>query len=325
MRCMNRRQFLGSALAAAAIGAGPVITAADGEIPRRNFGRTKEKISAIGVGGYHVGIPKDEQVSIRLVRTCLDAGVSFLDNAWEYHGGRSEEVMGKALRDGYRKKAFLMTKHHGRDKKTAMAHLEDSLRRLQTDVIDLWQFHEVVWEDDPEKIFAPGGGIEAAVAARKQGKVRYLGFTGHKSPGIHRRMLEMGFEWDAVQMPLNALDASFQSFQRNILPLLNKRGIACIAMKNMASGAIVRNNVMTPEECLRYALSLPASVVLSGMDSLELMEKNLATARSFRPLSREEMAALETRTLQAAMSGKIELYKTTMAFDGPVGRKQHNL
>lgn len=319
---LNRRQFLGSALAGAAA---LRLTAAEGEIPYRTFGKTGEKVSLIGVGGYHAAVPKDEEVSIRLIRTCLDAGVNFLDNAWEYHNGRAEEVMGKALRDGYRKRAFLMTKHHGRDKKTAMAHLEDSLRRLQTDVIDLWQFHEVVWEDEPDKIFAPGGGIEAAMQAKKDGKARYIGFTGHKSPGIHRRMLEKGFDWDAVQMPLNALDANFQSFQRNILPLLNQRGIAVIAMKNMASGLILRSNVMAPGECLRYAMSLPVSVVLSGMDSLEVMEKNLAMVRSFTPMNREEMAALETRTLEAAMSGKIEIYKTTMAFDGGVGRRQHNL
>jgi predicted aldo/keto reductase-like oxidoreductase len=247
-----------------------------------------------------------------------------MDNAWEYHGGVSEERMGKAL-VGRRDKVFLMTKHHGRDRKTAMEHLEDSLRRLRTDVIDLWQFHEIVYDADPDMIFAPGGGIEAADLAKKQGKVRYIGFTGHKHHQHHLKMLAYDYPWDAVQMPLNILDGSFESFEKWVLPVLVKRGIGVLAMKTRASGAIVREQVATPEECWRYVTGLPISTVVSGMETIELLRDNLRLARTLQPMSAAEMAAIRERTREVALKGTIERFKTTTAFDGPVGRKLHGV
>jgi predicted aldo/keto reductase-like oxidoreductase len=279
----------------------------------------------LGLGGHHAGRGRDDAKSVRLIRKAIDLGVTFLDNAWEYHDGRAEEVMGKALRDGYRDRAFLMTKHHGRDKKTAMQHLEDSLRRLQTDVIDLWQFHEIVYDKDPEMIFAPGGGIEAAELAKKQGKVRFIGFTGHRSPMLHLKMLAYGYPWDAVQMPMNVFDAHHKSFQQHVLPILVRRDIGVIAMKTMASGYVLRAGVATPAEALNYVWSQPVSTIVSGMESEALLEANVATARAFRPMSAEAQAKLLAKTKEAALTGQFEPFKTAPNYDGPIGRKLHGV
>lgn len=322
----NRREFLATTVAgavAAGVGASQA-TAAVGSsgMPMRPLGNTGERVSLLCVGGHHIGrADLDEAASIRIMQEAIDEGATFMDNAWEYHNGRSEELMGKALQ-GRRDKAFVMTKHHGRDRKTAMKHLEDSLRRLRTDVIDLWQFHECVYENDPDLIFARGGGVEAADLAKKQGKVRYVGFTGHKSPFIHLKMLAYGYPFDAVQMPLNILDGSFRSFEKWVLPVLVKRGIGVVAMKTRASGSILSNNLATPDECWRYVAALPVSTIVSGMESLELLRDNLRMVRTLKPMTPDEMAAVRTRTHAVAMAGENELFKTTNRFDGAIGRAQ---
>ncbi len=324
----TRRDFLKrTAYGFCAIGAlSPAWAAAgDAGIPTRPLGSTGLKVSLLGLGGHHIGQIKDDAESVRLIRRAIDMGVTFLDNAWEYHNGRSEELMGKALADGYRNKVVLMTKHHGRDRKTAMAHLEDSLRRLHTDVIDLWQFHEVVYDKDPEMIFAVGGGIEAADLARKQGKVRFIGFTGHRDPLLHLKMLAYGYPWDAVQMPLNVLDPHFKSFQAHVLPILVRRNIGVIAMKTMGSGYVLRANVATPEEALRYVWSQPVSTIVSGMQSAQLLETNVALARRFQPMSEPEQTALLAKTKEAGLTGKFEPFKTAPNFDGPIGRRLHGI
>ncbi|MGI6457466.1 MAG: aldo/keto reductase [bacterium] len=295
------------------------------EMPQREFGKTGEKASLLGLGGHHIGQIRDDRESIALIREAIDLGVTFMDNAWEYHNGRSEELMGRALQDGYREKVFLMTKHHGRDRKTAMQHLEDSLRRLKTDVIDLWQFHEVVYDEDPRMIFAKDGGIEAAEEAKKQGKVRYIGFTGHKNPDHFKAMLNYDFQWDAVQMPLNVLDAHFRSFEKNILPILTERGIAPLAMKTLASGFLLKAGVVKPEEALRYSLSLPIATAISGMQNREVLHKNVEIVKNFEPLSEEEKQEILNKTRQVAQAGEFEPFKTTRMFDGSVGRKLHGV
>lgn len=330
MQCHHptRRDFIRQAiLGICAASVAPSVWSLSGdEIPKRLLGGTGEKVSILGLGGHHIGRIRDDQDSIRLIRAAIDMGVTFMDNAWEYHRGRSEELMGKALRDGYRKKVFLMTKHHGRrDTKVAMQHLEDSLRRLQTEVIDLWQFHEVVYENDPDMIFAKGGAIEAAEQAKKQGKVRYVGFTGHKHPKIHLEMLKHDYPWDAVQMPLSLLDAHFRSFEKNVVPVLLKRNMGVIAMKTMASGQLLRATSATPKEALEYVWSLPVSTIVSGMDSMELLQANAKVAREFKPLSEEAKRMLLDKTRQAAADGKHEPFKTTRNFDGPVGRRIHGI
>ena len=326
----TRRRFLqssvsgiaGASLAGSLLGTGDASAESNG-IPYRRFGKTKEKVSLLGVGGYHIGVPEESE-GIRIVQEAIDNGVNFLDNAWEYHQGESERRMGKAL-VGRRDKAFLMTKHHGRDKKTAMEHLEDSLRRLKTDRLDLWMFHECVYDDDPDMIFASGGGIEAAELAKKQGKVRYIGFTGHKWPRIHLKFLAYEYPWDAVLMPLNILDGNYRSFGKWVLPVLNQRGIAPLAMKTRASGAILTAKAATVEECWRYVTALPVSTVVSGMDSLTILRKNLKLARELGPMSGEEREAILKRTRAFAMNGKHELFKSTNRFDGSVGRKLHGV
>ena len=302
-----------------------LVASAQADIPTRPLGRTGVHVSMLGLGGHHIGRIRDDNQSIRLIRKAVDRGVTFLDNAWEYHNGRSEELMGKALAGGYRARAFLMTKHHGRDKKTAMEHLEDSLRRLRTDVIDLWQFHEVVYEDDPEMIFAVGGGIEAADLAKKQGKVRFIGFTGHRDPVLHLKMLAYGYPWDAVQMPMNVFDPHFKSFQKNVLPILVRRNIGVIAMKTLASGHVLRANVVTPKQALDYIWSQPVSTIVSGMDSEQLLETNAGLAGAFKPIGRTEELRLLARTKDAGMTGDYEPFKTPPNFDGPIGRKLHGL
>ena len=291
-----------------------------GEILRRTLGRTGEKVSMVGLGGYHIGNQSDENESIRIIRAALDGGINFLDNCWDYNGGQSEVRMGKALRDGYRQKAFLMTKIDGRDARTANSQLEESLRRLQTDHIDLLQFHEVIRINDPERIFAPGGGLEAIVKAKQAGRVRYIGFTGHKSPEIHRHMLEVAdqhnFTFDTVQMPLNVMDAHFDSFEKIVLPILVRKNIGVLGMKPMGSKVILDSNAVTAVECLHYAMSLPTSVVITGCDSMDILQQALKVAREFQPLTDTERTALLAKTVAPAKNGQYELYKTSHNFDG---------
>jgi len=320
---VTRREFLGLAVAATcAAGAEKLAWAVDTKtgMTYRNLGRTGEKVSMMGLGGYHIGNQKDEQESIRIIRTAIDNGVNFLDNCWDYNGGESEVRMGKALRDGYRQRAFLMTKIDGRTRSSATQQLEESLRRLQTDHIDLLQFHEIIRMEDPERVFAAGAGMEAVVEAQKAGKVRYIGFTGHKSPDMHLKMLDTAdahqFHFDAVQMPLNVMDAHFNSFGKKVLPVLVKKEIGVLGMKPMGSGMILRSNVVQPVECLHYAMNLPTSVVITGCDSLEILESSLQAARTFRPMSVTEVAGLLAKTMESARDGKYEGYKTTNNFDG---------
>jgi len=289
-------------------------------IPYRRLGRTGEMVSLIGIGGYHLGRQADEEETIRIVRTALDNGINFLDNCWDYNGGASELRMGKALRDGYRDQAFLMTKIDGRSKASATQQIEESLRRLQTDRIDLMQFHEVIRMSDPERVFGPDGALEAVLAAQGAGKIRYIGFTGHKSPAIHLMMLETarqhGFTFDAVQMPLNVMDAHYDSFARQVVPVLVEHDIGVLGMKPMGDPFVLVSGTVTAIECLHYAMNLPTSVVITGCDSLPVLEQALRAARTFRPLSEAAVAGLLVRTAQAAREGKYELYKTTHHFDG---------
>ena len=294
--------------------------ATDASIPTRTLGRSGEKVSMVGLGGFHIGMQSDEQESIRIIRTALDSGINFLDNCWDYNAGQSEIRMGKALRDGYRPKAFLMTKIDGRTKKAATQQIEESLRRLQTDRIDLLQFHEIIRDTDPDRVFAEGGGMEAALEAKKQGKVRYIGFTGHKSPDIHLKMLQTAsahqFTFDAVQMPLNVMDAHYESFEKKVLPVLVKDGIGVLGMKPMGDEIILRSQTTTPLECLHYAMNLPTSVVITGCDSLKILQQALDAARSFKPMNREEVTSLLARSAPAATEGAYERYKTSHDFDG---------
>ncbi len=297
------------------------------KIPRKPFGRTKEKLSVIGLGGYSLGDAPSLKEAIAIVHEAIDAGVNFFDNAWEYHDGKSEEWMGQALK-GRRDKVFLMTKvcTHGRDKKVGLRQLEESLKRLQTDHLDLWQIHECVYDNDPERHFAKGGVIEALDEAKKAGKVRYVGFTGHKNPAIHLKMLSYDYPFDSVQMPLNAFDASYRSFQKYVLPEINKRGMAALGMKSLGgNGQPIIKGVATVEEALRYAMSLPVATTISGIDSLAVLRQNLAIARGFQPMTPDEMETLSKRCAQAAGDGHLELYKSTMKYDGDVGREQHGL
>jgi aryl-alcohol dehydrogenase-like predicted oxidoreductase len=289
-------------------------------IARRRLGRTGVEVSMLGLGGHHIGRPRQEAEGIRLVRMALDNGIDFLDNCWDYNEGRSEEWMGKALRDGYRQRAFLMTKLDGQTAQAARAQLEQSLRRLQTDVIDLVQMHEIIRPDDPERCFAPGGAMEALVEARAAGKLRFIGFTGHKDPAMHLHMLEVGFQhgftFDAVQMPLNLMDAHFRSFEREVLPVLQQHDIGVLGMKAMGDGLLLKSKTVTPRECLRYALSLPTSVVITGCERVEILEQALDVGRTFQPLSDDERQALLARTAAAAARGEFERFKTTGEFDG---------
>jgi len=327
----NRREFLekmtiGVAGVSAAVSATTLIpqaiAAATGDMPYRTLGRSGEKLSLLGLGGYHLGIQNDEQESIRIIRTAIDNGVNFLDNCWDYNGGASEVRMGKALRDGYRQKAFLMTKFDGQIKDVAAQQIDESLRRLQTDTIDLMQFHEVIRPGDPDRIFGPGGSFEAAVAAKKAGKIRYIGFTGHKDPDIHLKMLDVashhGFTFDTVQMPLNVMDMHFKSFAHKVVPVLVEHGIGVLGMKSMGDGEVLKSKTVTPIECLHYAMSLPTSVVINGCDSLERLEQGLHAARTFRPLTQKDLDSLSARTAAAGRAGQFEPFKTSTMFDGTV-------
>ena len=337
---VDRRRFLQAGLASAgAVAAGPLLhssaaaaaaplamtnTGPD-QIPRKPLGRTGEQVSIIGLGGYHLGTLRSLDDAVRIVQEAVDAGVTFFDNAWEYNDHRSEEWMGRALQ-GRRDKVFLTTKvcTHGRDKTVAMQQLEESLKRLRTDHLDLWQVHEVVYENDPDLHFAKGGVIEALDEAKKQGKVRFVGFTGHKNPAIHLKMLAHNYPFDTVQMPLNCFDGTYRSFEQQVLPELERRGIAALGMKSLGGdGQPILHGVVGAEEALRYAMSLPVATTISGIDSLAVLRQNLAIARGFKPMTPEEMQALRQRCASFAGDGHLELYKSTKKYDGGVGREQH--
>jgi uncharacterized protein len=291
-----------------------------GEMRYRQLGRTGEQVSVIGLGGHHIGRQKEEKDSIQIIRAAIDAGINFMDNCWDYHDGVSEIRMGKALKDGYRKKVFLMTKIDGRTKEEAARQIDQSLKRLQTDAVDLLQHHEVLRLDDPDRIFAEGGAQEAVVQAQKAGKIRFIGFTGHKDPLVHLRMLEVAaehkFRFDTVQMPLNVMDAHFRSFGRNVLPTLVREGIGVLGMKPIGDGLILKSKAVSAVECLQYALTLPTSTVITGIDSLEILKQDLQVVKTFRPLAEEAMSALLARTAKPASQGKFEGFKTTNGFDG---------
>lgn len=284
----------------------------------RTLGKTGERVSAIGIGGAHAARPEDPAETTRIIRTAIDAGITFMDNCWDYSGGQAEVRMGEALRDGYRERIFLMTKIDGHTATAAAAQIDQCLQRLRTDRIDLMQVHEVIRPDDPARVFAPGGTMEALLAARQAGKIRYIGFTGHKDPDIHRAMLEMPFDWDTVQMPLNCVDTHHRSFEALVLPVLVERGIGVLGMKPLAAGDAVRSGAATAEECLRYALSLPTSVVITGCDSLAIAEQAIRAWRDFKAMTPAEMDALRARTARHAQGGGLEGYKTSGRFDGTV-------
>jgi predicted aldo/keto reductase-like oxidoreductase len=316
---VSRRTFLELSFAgAAAVGTARLGGAAEA-VPYRTLGRTGERVSLVGLGGFHIGHQRDEQESLRIVRSAIDRGINFMDNAWDYNDGKSEERMGKALRDGYRQRVFLMTKIDGRTRQSAARQLDESLRRLQTDHLDLLQLHEIIRMNDPDRIFAQGGALEAVLAARQAGKVRYLGFTGHKSPDIHLHMLATaaahGFTFDTVQMPLNVMDAHYDSFAQRVLPVAASYGMGVLAMKTMGDPFILDSKVVTPFECLHYAMNLPVSVVITGIDSLPILDQALDAARTFRPLTPAQLAALLARTERAAQGGDLEKYKTSGHFD----------
>jgi uncharacterized protein len=325
---VSRREFLGmtaaSLLMSGRLGAAARPDSKNG-VPHRTLGRTGESVSMVGLGGYHLGKQSDPEESIRIIRTGIDEGINFLDNCWDYNSGESELRMGKALRDGYRQKVFLMTKIDGRSKTDATIQINESLRRLQTDRIDLLQFHEVIRDSDPDAIFAKGGAVEAVVEAQKAGKLRFIGFTGHKSPDIHLKMLDTAskhsFNFDAVQMPLNVMDAHFNSFEKKVLPVVTKDGIGVLGMKSMGDPFILRSKTVSAVECLHYAMNLPTSVVITGCDSIPTLHQALAAARSFQPMDSSQVAALLARTAKAA-AGQFELYKTTHHFDGTVHNPQ---
>jgi len=346
---MKRRDFLGKMTAAAGLaaasGALPALGAenqqsggvesqtanvgrqtSSKEMIYRTLGRTGERISAIGLGGFHIGIPPLEADSIKLIRTAIDRGITFMDNCWDYHDGLSEIRMGKALRNGYRDKVFLMTKIDGRTKEAAAKQIDESLLRLQTDHVDLLQFHEVIRLEDPDRIFAEKGAFEAFQDAKKAGKLRYIGFTGHKDPVVHLRMLDTAaahnFKFDTVQMPLNVMDAHFRSFEKQVLPRLVQEGIGVLGMKSMGDPFILASNTVTAIECLHYSLNLPTSVVITGIETMERLDQAFDAARTFKPMTKTQVDALLARTEAAAKTGKYELFKTDMRFDGTAQNPQ---
>ncbi len=325
----SRRDFLQTS--AAAVTAASLLGTARGDekneggIPLRPLGRFGQMVTMIALGGHHSTRHEQEKESIRLIQRAVDEGIHFMDNCWDYHDGIAEERMGKALAEGGRRdKVFLMTKVCGRSAKEAQSNLEDSLRRLKTDHIDLWQFHEIVYDNDPDWIFADDGAIHPGLKAVKEGKVRYLGFTGHKDPSIHLKMLSKPYEWASVQMPLNVMDAHFRSFQHRVLPELVKRGIAPIGMKSLGgAGKIVSEANIPVQDALRYVLSLPIATLVSGIDSEQVLEQNLKIVRGFQPLTEEEKVRIESLSLSLAGDGRYELFKSSKFYDGPVHRKQH--
>jgi aryl-alcohol dehydrogenase-like predicted oxidoreductase len=286
----------------------------------RKLGRTGEKVSAIGLGGYHIGMPQDPDVGIRIIRHAIDRGITFMDNCWDYYGGESERRMGKALCDGYRDKVFLMTKFDGRTKKSTAQQIDESLQRLQTDHIDLIQYHENIRMEDPDRFFAPDGPHEAVLEAKKAGKIRFIGFTGHKDPAVHLRMLEVAaankFRFDSCQMPLNVMDAHFRSFGHQVLPRLVELGMAVLGMKPLGDGNVLKSGLLTAIECLHYALTLPTSVVITGCESMERVDQAIEAVETFKPLGNEQVCRLLEKTKDAAMTGKFEPFKTTSRYDG---------
>jgi len=339
---LGRRRFLQEGLTAAAgalflqsiasgsaaevnTNEGKPFSGSPGSVPRKTFGRSGIQISLFGVGGYHLGTLPSQTEADRLVHEAIDSGVNFFDNAWEYHQGRSEELLGKALQ-GRRDKVFLMTKvcTHGRDKAVGLKQLEESLRRLKTDHLDLWQIHEVIYENDPDLHFAKNGVVEALSQAKKEGKVRFVGFTGHKNPAIHLRMLDHDYPFDSVQMPLNCFDGTYRSFEQQVLPVVQRRGMAALGMKSLGGGGQpILHGLVTVEEALRYAMSLPVATTICGIDSLSVLRQNLAFAQNFTPMPAQEMQALRERCATFAADGHLELYKSTKKYDADIGREQH--
>jgi predicted aldo/keto reductase-like oxidoreductase len=323
----TRREFLQTTLAAGA--AAGLAAAADGGttgLPTRPLGKTGVRVSILALGGWHIGSVKDKPEAIRIMHTAIDEGMTFFDNAWDYHDGGSEEIMGEALAvPGKRDKVFLMTKNCGRDAKTTRQHLEDSLRRLKTDHLDLWQFHEINYDNDADWIVEKGALAEA-LKAQKEGKVRFLGFTGHKSPHLHLDMLPR-HQWDTCQMPINVLDWFYRSFAKNVVPKANERGTAVIGMKGLAggNGNLVLKGVCSAEEAIRYSLSQPIASLVIGIDSMDVLKKNIAIARNFKPLEGAELETLLAKVKPVAGDGRYEQFKSTQVFDGPYHRKQHHL
>lgn len=321
---MNRREFVkvmtGSGLALGAMGVQSLAMEKNNYgMFYRALGKTGEKVSAIGLGGFHVANPLLESETTRIIHSAIDRGITFMDNSWDYHNGKSEERMGKALRGGYREKVFLMTKIDGRSRDGAARQIDESLRRLQTDRIDLIQFHEIIRMNDPDRIFARGGAMEAMLDAKKAGKLRYIGFTGHKDPSIHLHMLDLAqehnFEFDTVQMPLNVMDAHYHSFEHRVLPVLVGHGVGVLGMKSMGSGEILRSKAVTPIECLHYALNLPTSVVITGIDSMKILDQAFTAASTFRPMDEMEVQTLLGKTADLAQTGEFEPFKTTDKYD----------
>jgi predicted aldo/keto reductase-like oxidoreductase len=319
---VSRRDFLKATVATGMVLSAPMTWAQvrEGEMIYRTLGRTGQKVSAIGLGGYHIGTVPTFEESSRLIRTAIDRGITFMDNCWDYHDGKSEEWMGRALQDGYRKKVFLMSKIDGQTKASAAKQIDESLQRLRTDHLDLMQQHEMIRPEDPERVFREGGAIEALQEAKKAGKIRYIGFTGHKDPKIHLKMLETArarnFNFDTVQMPLNVMDAHFRSFAHEVLPVLVKEGIGVLGMKPLGSGIILQSQKVNAIECLHYALNLPTSVVINGIDSMQRLDQAFEAIKGFKPMDQEQVSKLLARTADAAQSGKFELFKTSHQFDG---------
>ena len=314
---INRRELMAGL---GALGLSKLALGAGQDVPQRPLGATGVKVSCIGLGGSHIGKPTLSEVdSIKLIRSAIDRGIIFMDNCWDYNAGESEIRMGKALRGGYRAKVFLMTKIDGRTKEEAAKQIDESLKRLQTDHVDLLQFHEVIRYEDPDRIFAQGGAMEAFEDAKKAGKLRFIGFTGHKDPHIHLYMLEVArkhaFHFDTAQMPINVMDAHFRSFSKLVVPELVKEKIGVLGMKSMGSGVILKSGVVTPAECLRFALNEPVSVVITGIDSPQVLDQNIEAARTFQPMNQQAVEALLAKTAKAASDGQYELFKTTQHFD----------
>ena len=297
-----------------------------GSIPLRDFGKSGVKISALGMGGHHLGEARDEDAAVEIIHRAVEGGITFFDCCWEYNRGKSEDWLGKGLK-GLRDRIFLMTKvcTHGRDAALAMQMLEQSLRRLQTDHLDLWQVHGVGFANDPELFIRPNGAAEALARAKTDGKVRFVGFTGHKDPDVHLAMLNTGFPFDSVQMPLNPFDANFRSFEQKVLPVLNQKGIAPLGMKPIGGhGEPVQKGVFSAQELLRYAMSLPVATTISGVSEIAILEQNLKVAQGFTPLSESEMQALRLRAKPYAGDGHFELYKISLKFDNPEARMAHD-
>ncbi len=298
-----------------------------GQVPRRMLGKTGEEVSILCLGGWHIGAVRDSGEAIRIMHAAIDGGVNFFDNAWDYHDGGSEEIMGRALAEGGRRqKVLVMTKNCERDYAGSMRNLEDSLRRLRTDYLDLWQFHEMIYDNDPDWVFDQGG-MKAALEARRQGKVRYIGFTGHKDPRIHLKMLAKPFDWDAAQMPINVMDAHYRSFQKQVVPVCLEKGVGVLGMKSLGGGfprgIITRTSDLDPEACIRYALSQPVSSLVVGIQSMEDLEQDLAIARGFEPMPEAEQRTLLAQAESVAGDGRCELFKSTQSFDGAHHRRQH--